>query len=121
MASAPDEVGGGALFLTGPTEAFVPESVVGKLTCAVLVVYVGPEAEARQVAAPMLALGHEGELIAEMPYAELQCMLDDPPGYRNYWSAEYLDAFPDEAVARFCARATDMIVPSPSQLSSQHR
>jgi len=115
MASAPDEVGGGVLFLTGPSEAFVPANLVGRLACAVLVVYAGPEAEARRVAAPMLALGHEGELIAEMPYAELQCMLDDPPGYRNYWSAEYLDTFPDEAVDLFCARAKDMIVPSASQ------
>lgn len=115
MASAPDEVGGGALFLTGPAEAFVPASLVGKLAFAVLVVYAGPEAEARQVAAPMLALRHQGELIAKMPYAELQCMLDDPPGYRNYWSAEYLDTFPDEAVDLFCARAKDMIVPSASQ------
>ena len=63
----------------------------------------------------MLALGHTAEMIAEMPYAELQCMLDDPPGYRNYWSAEYLDAFPDEAVDVFCAAADSMIVPSPSQ------
>ena len=54
-------------------------------------------------------------MVAELPYAELQCMLGDPPGYRNYWSAEYLDAVPDEAVDRFCARAPDMIVPSPSQ------
>jgi FAD/FMN-containing dehydrogenase len=115
MESAPDEVGGGALFLTGPAEAFVPAPLVGKLAYAVLLVYAGPEAEARQVTAPMLVLGHQGELIAEMPYAELQCMLDDPPGYRNYWSAEYLDMFPDEAVALFCARAKDMVVPSPSQ------
>ena len=63
----------------------------------------------------MLALGHEGEMIAEMPYADLQCMLDDPPGYRNYWSAEYLGGLPDEAVDAFCARAAGMIVPSPSQ------
>lgn len=115
MVSAPDEVGGGALFLTGPSEEFVPAHLVGRLACAVLVVYAGSEDEARQVAAPMLGLGHEGELIAEMPYAELQCMLDDPPGYRNYWSAEYLDTFPDEAAALFCARANDMVVPSPSQ------
>ena len=54
-------------------------------------------------------------MIAEMPYAELQCMLDDPPGYRNYWSAEYLDELPDAAVDVFCAKAGDMIVPSPSQ------
>ncbi|HYQ70882.1 MAG TPA: BBE domain-containing protein, partial [Gammaproteobacteria bacterium] len=49
------------------------------------------------------------------PYADFQCMLDDPPGYRNYWSAEYLDSLPDPAVERFCARAADMIVPSASQ------
>ena len=51
-----------------------------------------------------------------MPYAELQCMLDDPPGYRNYWSAEYLDALPGRGRRPLlCARADDMIVPSPSQ------
>jgi FAD/FMN-containing dehydrogenase len=55
------------------------------------------------------------EIVAEMPYADVQCMLDDPPGYRNYWSAEYLEGFPDEAVDLFCLRARDMIVPSPSQ------
>ena len=106
----------GSSYLTGPAEDFVPEaSASAGSLCAVLVAYAGTEAEARRAMAPMLGLGHEGELIVEVPYAELQCMLDDPPGYRNYWSAEYLDAFPDEAVDRFCARADDMIVPSPSQ------
>ena len=33
-------------------------------------------------------------MIAEMPYAEAQCAIDDPPGYRNYWSAEYLTSVP---------------------------
>jgi FAD/FMN-containing dehydrogenase len=113
--SAPDEVGGGTLYATGPEADFVPESLVGKLIYAILVVHAGPEAEARRVAAPLLELGHQGAMIAEMPYAEVQCMLDDPPGYRNYWSAEYLDSFPDEAVDLFCRRAEDMIVPSPSQ------
>ena len=115
MESAPDGVGGAALYLTGPPEKFVPERLVGRLAFAVLVAYAGPEAEGRKAAAPMLSLGHEGEFIAEMPYAEFQCMLDDPPGHRNYWSAEYLDALPDDAIDRFCARASDMIVPSASQ------
>ncbi|MES2880389.1 MAG: FAD-binding oxidoreductase [Pseudomonadota bacterium] len=115
MTTAPDEVGGGLLYLTAPAEPFVPASLVGQLALAVLVVYTGREAEAREVAAPMLALGHEGEMVAEMPYAQLQSMLDDPPGLRNYWSAEYLDALPDEAIDRFCARADDMVVPSASQ------
>jgi FAD/FMN-containing dehydrogenase len=115
MESAPDEVGGGLLYLTGPAESFVTEHLVGKLALVVLIVYAGPEAEARELATPMLDLCPEGEMIKEMPYAELQCMLDDPPGYRNYWSAEYLDCLPDQAVDLFCARANDMIVPSASQ------
>jgi FAD/FMN-containing dehydrogenase len=115
MEAAPDEVGGGLIYLTAPSEEFIPPHLVGRLACLVLVTYAGPEAEARRVMAPMLELGHDGEMIVELPYAELQCMLDDPPGYRNYWSAEYLDAFPDEAVDLFCGRAGDMIVPSPSQ------
>jgi FAD/FMN-containing dehydrogenase len=115
MASAPDEVGGGAFYLTGPAEDFVPAHLIGRLACAVLLVYAGEEAEARRAVAPLLSLGHEGAFIAGMPYAELQCMLDDPPGFRNYWSAEYLDAFPDDAVEAFCSCADDMIVPSPSQ------
>ncbi|MEU7482484.1 FAD-binding oxidoreductase [Streptomyces sp. NPDC042319] len=115
MAAAPDEVGGGLLYLTGPAEEFVPAHLVGRLTCACLVTYAGPLSAAREVIAPMLRLGHEGELLADMPYAEFQCLLDDPPGYRNYWSAEYLAELPDPAVETFCTRAGDMVVPSPSQ------
>jgi FAD/FMN-containing dehydrogenase len=115
LESAPDEVGGGFLYLTGPAEDFVPTHLVGRLACAVLVTYAGAETAARRAMAPLLELAHAGELVVEVSYAELQCMLDDPPGYRNYWSVEYLDAFPDEAVDRFCARADDMVVPSPSQ------
>jgi len=115
LETAPDEVGGGLIYLTGPEEEFVPEGLVNKLACAVLVTYAGEESEAREVMRPILDLKPAGQMIESMPYAELQCMLDDPPGYRNYWSAEYLDDFPDEAVDLFCARATDMIVPSPSQ------
>jgi FAD/FMN-containing dehydrogenase len=115
IAEASDDVGGGVLYLTGPEEDFVPAGLVGRLTLAMLLVYAGPEEAGRRAVAPMLALGHTGEMIAEMPYADMQCMLDDPPGYRNYWSAEYLDALPDPAIAAFCAAADDLIVPSASQ------
>ncbi|MEX0780822.1 MAG: FAD-binding oxidoreductase [Balneolales bacterium] len=115
MESAPDEVGGGIVYLTGPPDAFVPEHFKNKLTLAILIVHAGPEAQAREAAAPLLNLNHEGEFLEEMPYAELQCMLDDPPGKRNYWSAEYLKKLPNEAVDVFCNHAKEMIVPSPSQ------
>jgi FAD/FMN-containing dehydrogenase len=115
IATASDDIGGGTLYLTGPELDFVPEHLVGRLTFAILVVYAGGEEDGRKAMAPMLSLGHDAEMIAEMPYAELQCMLDDPPGYRNYWSAEYLNEIPDAAIELFCARAADMIVPSASQ------
>ncbi|MDQ0797165.1 FAD-binding oxidoreductase [Streptomyces sp. B1I3] len=115
MESAPDEAGGGCLCLTGPPEEFVPEALVGKLLCGVLITFAGTEAQVRDVAAPLLALDHESEVVAEIPYADLQCMLDDPSGLRNYWSAEYLDSFPDEAVSAFCTTAAAMPVPSGSQ------
>ncbi|MGH8970564.1 MAG: FAD-binding oxidoreductase, partial [Actinomycetes bacterium] len=113
--AAPNEVSGGFIYLTGPPEEFVPAELVNGLACAAFVIYAGPEEEARPFIDPMLALAPDGQMIVEVPYAELQCMIDDPPGYRNYWSAEHLSELPDEAVDAFCARADDMIVPSPSQ------
>jgi FAD/FMN-containing dehydrogenase len=112
---APDELGGGVLYMTGPPEEFVPENLQGTLAMGLLATYAGGEAEMREVITPLLEQGPDGEVITPIPYAELQCMLDDPPGFRNYWSVEYVHAFPDEAVDRFSARSADMIVPSPSQ------
>jgi FAD/FMN-containing dehydrogenase len=112
---APLELGGGLAYITGPPEEFVPEHLQGRLCAGVIAVYAGGEAEMREAIAPILELAPEAELIAEMPYAEIQCAIDDPPGYRNYWSAEHLASAPDEALDAFCRRAHDMVVPSPSQ------
>ncbi|WP_077799576.1 FAD-binding oxidoreductase [Streptomyces sp. JHA26] len=113
--SGPDEAGGGVIFLTGPPADFVPPPLVGTLLCAVLLTCAGPEADLRRLAGPLLALPHEAEVVGAIPYADLQCMLDDPPGLRNYWSAEYLKGLPDEAVDVYCARAASMPVPSNTQ------
>jgi FAD/FMN-containing dehydrogenase len=115
MADAPDEVGGALLYVTGPPAEFVPADLVGQLACAVLVTFAGGEAGLRDLVAPLLALNPPGQLVTELPYADLQSMLDPPPGLRNYWSAEYLSSLPDEALRLFCAGAHDMITPSPSQ------
>ncbi|MEU2159027.1 FAD-binding oxidoreductase [Streptomyces sp. NPDC019396] len=115
LASAPDELGGGFIYLTGPPEDFMPEHLVDQAVALVLLTYAGTEPELRRAAGPLLGLGHEAEVIMELPYADLQCMIDDPPGLRNYWSAEYLDALPADAVDAFCSSASSMIVPSNSQ------
>jgi FAD/FMN-containing dehydrogenase len=115
LESAPDDVAGAIKFHTAPSKDWVPKHLAGKLACTALITYAGDAAEAREAMRPMLGLDHIGELVFEVPYAELQSMLDDPPGYRNYWSAEYLDTFPVAAINLFCTRAMDMIVPSPSE------
>ncbi|WP_406257107.1 FAD-binding oxidoreductase [Streptomyces nigra] len=101
--TGPDEASGGVLYLAGPPEEFVPPHLVGSLLCAALLTYAGPEEDLRKLAEPLLALPHESELVGAMPYADVQCMIDDPPGMRNYWSAEYLTGAPDEYLDVFCA------------------
>jgi FAD/FMN-containing dehydrogenase len=115
VATAPDEIGGAAKFHTAPDAGWVPPDLVGRLACTILVTCLGSRHDAREAADALLRLGHRGELAVEVPYADLQSMLDDPPGHRNHWSAEYLDALPDAAIDLFCARARDAIVPSPSE------
>ncbi|MFE2329356.1 FAD-binding oxidoreductase [Streptomyces sp. NPDC059385] len=113
--AGPSDVGGGVIYLTGPPEEFVPPHLVGLLLCGVLVTYTGPVEGLRELAAPVLEIPHEVEMVMDIPYAELQCMLDDPPGMRNYWSAEYLTGVPDAFVDVFCARADSMPVPTGTQ------
>ncbi|MEU8776016.1 FAD-binding oxidoreductase [Streptomyces sp. NPDC048606] len=113
--SGPPEASGAALYLTAPPEEFVPPHLVGTLLAGVLLTYAGPEEEMRRLAAPLLAVPHEVEIVTAIPYADLQCMIDDPPGLRNYWSAEYLTGAPDELVDVFCARADSMPVPTHTQ------
>jgi hypothetical protein len=50
-----------------------------------------------------------------MPYSEFQCMIDDPPGLRNYWTADYLDELSDEAIEVFASRSERMPVSSACQ------
>ncbi|MEV6236383.1 FAD-binding oxidoreductase [Lentzea sp. NPDC051838] len=115
MDTAPEEVGGGAIYLTGPPEDFVPPELVGKLCCGVLVTYMGKAEDLPSLIAPLAALDPATVVVTDIPYADFQSMLDDPPGFRNYWSAEYLRSLPDEAVRAFCAASGLMITPSPSQ------
>lgn len=115
IGSGPQEAGGAVLYLTGPPAEFVPAGLVGRLLCVSLLTYAGPEEDMRKLAQPLLALPHESEVVTALPYADFQCMLDTPPGRRNYWSAEFLAGLPDDAVAVFCALADTEPVPTGTQ------
>ncbi|MFE9094829.1 FAD-binding oxidoreductase [Streptomyces sp. NPDC007264] len=112
MATGPREAGGTVLYLTGPPEPFVPGHLVGTLLCAVVVTYVGRRAALRELVRPLLALPHEAAVVAAVPYADVQCMLDDPPGLRNHCWTWHLTGLPDELIDAFCERARTMPVPT---------
>ncbi|MBD0744393.1 FAD-binding oxidoreductase [Streptomyces sp. CBMA152] len=110
--AAPPETGGGVLYMNGPPEDFIPPELVGKLLCAALLTYAGPADRLTKLAQPLLALPHEVEIVGDMPYPQVQTMFDDPPGMRNYWSAEYLTGLPNELIDVFCARADSLPAPT---------
>jgi FAD/FMN-containing dehydrogenase len=97
----PDELGSGLVFLTGPPEDFVPAHLQGTTLVTVAALWAGAVDEGAEAVAPLRDLSPEVDLVGPMPYADFQCMIDDPPGMHNYWSADYHDAFPDEAIDIF--------------------
>ncbi len=116
VATAPEALGGGFGFLTAPPAPFVPEDVQGTLVAAVVITFIGTEAEGNALAAELL--GFEEPLVAvgfPVPYPEFQSMLDDPPGFRNYWSVEHLEELSDEVIDLFCARGLATPSPTPTQ------
>ena len=112
---APDELGSAMVFLTGPPEEFVPAHLQGQTVAALALLWAGDIADGEEAMAPLRALGPEVDLVGPMPYADFQCMIDDPPGHGNYWSADYHDAFPDEALDTFVKYGFER----PSPLSQQ--
>ena len=98
---APDELGTGLVFLTGPPEEFVPVHLQGTTVAAIAAAYAGDPDEGAEVLRPLRDLQPEVDLVGPMPYADFQCMIDDPPGLHNYWSGDYHDEFPDEALDVF--------------------
>ena len=54
-------------------------------------------------------------LLRPTEYADFQCSVDDPPGYRNYWTAENVVDLPDEAIDKIVQRAAEFPA-GPSQL-----
>ncbi len=101
--ASPKELGTAFVVLTGPPEEFVPAHLQGQPCVGVAVCWTGGDAAGADLVAPIRDLGPEVDLVGPMPYAAFNSMLDDPPGLRQYWSADYHDSFPDEALDVFLA------------------
>jgi FAD/FMN-containing dehydrogenase len=100
-ADAPSELGSALVFLTGPPEDFVPAYLQGTTVAGMALLWVGDPSEGQDAIKPFLDLQPAVNLVGPMPYTAFQQMIDDPPGLRNYWSADYHDAFDDDALDTF--------------------
>jgi FAD/FMN-containing dehydrogenase len=113
---APDALGSGLVFLTGPPEEFVPAHLQGETLVAIAALFAGAVDEGAEAVAPFRELSPDVDLVGPMPYAEFQCMIDDPPGFNNYWSADYHDTFPDDALDVFVKYGFERQSPLAQQL-----
>jgi FAD/FMN-containing dehydrogenase len=114
--AAPDALGSALVFLTAPPEPFVPEHLQGRTVAAIAALWAGAPDDGREALRPFYQLRPEADLVGPMPYAGFQCMLDNPPGFHQYWSADYCDSMPDEAVDVFVKYGSDRPSPLTQQL-----
>ena len=113
-ADAPDEVGSGLAFLTAPPEDFVPEPVRGQPVVGIVCCYAGPVEDGEEAFRPLRELPYVGvDLVQPMPYVAVQQLLDPPfpKGMQNYWTADFYDELPDEAIDTLVALATKPVSP----------
>jgi FAD/FMN-containing dehydrogenase len=113
--SAPEALGSALIAITAPPEDFVPLELQGYKVLGVAGMWAGDIDEGLDQFAAMRALAPELDLVSPMPYTEFQSMIDDPPGNRHYWSADYHAELPDKALDVFLAS----LLTSPSPLTQQ--
>lgn len=112
MRTAPDEVGTGMAFTTAPDAPFVPEPARGKPIVVVQLIYAGDVEEGQRVLAPFRAFGPPAaDLVQPMPYTEFQKMGGNFPGSQNYWTADFLNELPEEAIDAYAALALTPVSP----------
>ena len=116
MRDAPDELSLAYAHLTIPEDPdFAPEWH-GRAAVAVAGMWAGDPADGEPVLAGSAGSATRSRTCsASMPYADFQCALDDPPGYRNYWTAEQADDLPDALVDALVAHCGERPA-GPSQL-----
>jgi FAD/FMN-containing dehydrogenase len=100
MERAPDEVMLLLVHRLAPPAPFLPEEVHGTPVVALAGMHAGPPERAERDLAELKGFGRPiVDLMQRRPYTQFQSMLDAswPPGFQNYWKAEYLAGLPDAA------------------------
>jgi FAD/FMN-containing dehydrogenase len=109
MRDAPEELSLAFAYMSvAADDEELPAELRGEQVAAIAGVYNGPAAEGEEAMRPLRELEAVADTFGPVPYADFQCSIDDPPGYRNYWTAEQLPELSDEAIAAIHSRALEM-------------
>ena len=98
MNDAPDELSLACAFITAPDDDGRAARLRGRPAVAILGMWAGGVDDGERALAPIRALGPDADFFGPTGYADFQCSVDDPPGYRNYWTAESVVDLPDAAI-----------------------
>jgi len=115
MNDAPDPLSLACAFITAPDDDEVPSALRGRPAIAILGMWAGDLSDGERALEPIRTLGPDADFFGPTDYADFQCSVDDPPGYRNYWTAENVVDLPDAAIDALVRRATHL-PGGPSQL-----
>ena len=105
---APDEVGSGLAFVTAPDEEFVPEPARGHPMVGIICCYLGRPEDGPMAYAELLELEPAMVMCDVMPYVAVQGLIEggNQKGFMNYWTGDFYDELPDEALDVLCEIAT---------------
>ena len=99
METAPEHLAVFMLYMYGPDDASIPLELRHQLTAAVMIAHSGPPDTAEPDLASLRSFGPPvADFVEETTWADLQCSIDDPPGYRNYMTSDYLADLTDGAI-----------------------
>jgi len=113
LPGAPDEVGSAISLTSAPDIPAFPDSVRGKGVVLVHLLYAGDYEAGEAATAAIRAFGPPAaDLVGPTSYVEYQSTTPLFPGSRNYWTADFYDTLPDEAVEILAAAARDPISPA---------
>ncbi len=109
MVDAPDELSLAFVFLNAPDEDDIPAALRGRPAVAIVGMHAGSIEEGEAALAPVREFGPPAlDAFEPTAYADFQCSIDDPPGYRNWWTAEYLEDMDDAALDAIVALAAGL-------------
>lgn len=99
MATAPDHISVAFAYLYGPDDPSFPEILRGKLSVATWLWHFGPTENAEAELRDIRNVGEPAvDFVTSGLYADLNGSMDDPPGFRNYFTADHLSDLTDEAI-----------------------